>query len=288
MSTDIDDFDFPSTKSPNHEEFKSFVEFIKSMNKVHSGLLIHHGFIKAEDDHESYAKMFQNRSTKQFNLFRKRSDANEMLELVWQSKVSTLATERIINSTYKQFSDINKNDLKQIAQLSVDNSSIVDMPSILAKKGIALIYLRALPGLKIDGSVFIHQSGLPVIGISFRYARVDHFWFTLLHELSHICLHKDLLKDPILENFEDEDHQSNTIEVQANRLAKHSFADRVAWRNCNAKYSKNKNDVIEFASRMNIHPAIVAGFLRREQGNYARYGEIINETNTRELVFGND
>ena len=31
----------------------------------------------------------------------------------------------------------------------------------------------------------------PVIGLTLRYDRIDHFWFCLLHELAHVGRHMD-------------------------------------------------------------------------------------------------
>ncbi|MGA3843425.1 ImmA/IrrE family metallo-endopeptidase [Ralstonia nicotianae] len=47
-----------------------------------------------------------------------------------------------------------------------------------------------------DGVVFCLDDGHPVIGLSLRHPRLDIFWFTLMHELAHIVLHKELLTEP--------------------------------------------------------------------------------------------
>ncbi|MBX2859131.1 MAG: ImmA/IrrE family metallo-endopeptidase, partial [Cellvibrionaceae bacterium] len=153
----------------------------------------------------------------------------------------------------------------------------------LGELGIVLVYERSIPSMKLDGVVFRACSGNPVIGMSLRYSRLDYFWFTLLHELSHINLHIDLLDTPILDDFDLE--SDDDIEIAANRLAKNSFVDRSVWRNCEPKYNKGFHAIDRFSNQVGIHRSIVAGMLRKEFGNYAAYSKIVNEYDVREMIF---
>lgn len=62
-----------------------------------------------------------------------------------------------------------------------------DLPSTLAKVGVRLVYVEALPGAKIDGCAFF-LDGTPVIALSGRGKRLDKILFTLLHEIAHLIL----------------------------------------------------------------------------------------------------
>lgn len=199
----------------------------------------------------------------------------------------TRAKENSFQSLYSA-DRLTKVTLKEIAQLSPQISNIKVLPDLLAELGIILIYEESIPSLKLDGSAFLLPNGTPVIALSFRHARVDNFWFTLMHELAHVVLHYDLLTTPIIDDLENPDHSATDIEIQANRLAKESFITRAQWRNCPAKSSTNKDVLIKFASKLNIHPAILAGLLRKDRNKYDIDSDIISSTNTRRLIFNHD
>jgi HTH-type transcriptional regulator/antitoxin HigA len=156
----------------------------------------------------------------------------------------------------------------------------------LVKSGIILVYERALPRMKLDGVVFRLDSGHPVIGISFRFPRLDNFWFTLMHELAHISLHMRFLDDPFFDDLETDSEE--VAEKQASRLAKDSFVERQLWRNCEPKYDKSDNAVIKFSKKIGIHPAIVAGMLQRELNEFYMFRKIVDDVDVRKEVFGDE
>jgi len=296
MSTKDKDFDFNGwneftvSKKQSYsavslyESYKIFKERFKSLPK---SKLIKLGWIDAADDITHQTDFYNNVLGERNNiLFRKSNTADAALFSLWLSKVKSLAQIKVITNSVPSFNGISKNELKHIAKLSVDIDVIQQLPDILKEMGIVLIYNKALPSMKLDGVVLKLESGNPVIGLSFRFPRLDHFWFTLMHELAHIHLHMNLLDCPILEDLEID--SESEIEVAANRLAKNSFVDRVIWRNCEPKYDKGLEAIEKFADEINIHKSIVAGMLRKETGNFRTYSNIVNEVNVRELVFGND
>ncbi len=64
------------------------------------------------------------------------------------------------------------------------------VPKVLAEGGIRLVLIEGLSKGRIDGATFWLDEFSPVIALSMRYDRIDHFWFVLLHELGHVA--KDL------------------------------------------------------------------------------------------------
>ncbi len=241
----------------------------------------------SEDDLASMVPLFQNiHSNTLGGLFRKSDTSNVALCSAWQTRVSTIAKLLVTANQIDDYHGTEKRDLNDIAKLSPDENIIKILPDILAKKGIVLIYERTLPGMKLDGVVFKLESGHPVIGISFRYPRLDNFWFTLMHELAHINLHFKHLLNPIFDDLESD--EEDIIEIQANRLAKDSFVERSVWRNCKAKYTRDEDVVIDFASEIGVHPAIVAGMLQKETNSYNIFRKIIDKVNIREVIFGDE
>ncbi len=223
-------------------------------------------------------------------LFRDSGNVNAVLLQSWLSHVRTLAEMAVLSNSVSSFESIDERFLRNIAELSINVGVVLELPQILAKGGIILIYERSLPRTKVDGVAFRLPTGHAVIGISFRYPRLDHFWFTLLHELAHVCLHYDLLDEPILDDLKSsgESETDSLIEKQANRLAKDSIVDRAVWRNCEPRYEKSTKSIIEFGRQISMHPAIVAGLLQRELGKFDYFRPIVDQLDLRKMVFSNE
>lgn len=268
-----------------YDGYKVFKEIFDSLPKKE---LIDRGWIRSEDDIESMMPMLSDIYAGRDNvLFRKTNSANDLLCSAWLAKVSSYAKVVIATKNIPEYSGIDKGYLSAFTKNSVDESIISKIPQILEEVGIIVVYERALPGMKLDGAVYRAESGHPVIGLSFRYHRLDYYWFTLLHELAHVALHFEQLEQPILDDLDDEEN-SEIIELQANRLAKSSFVERKLWRNCEPKYKKDPEAVINFANQVGVHPAIIAGFLRKEEGAYEMYSDIVNRIDVRQMVFDYD
>jgi HTH-type transcriptional regulator/antitoxin HigA len=287
---DWDDFEVVHNEtqiSDAKSYYESYKKFRNILKKLPKSELINRGWMTSEDDLASMVPLFQSIHSNTLGaLFRKSDTSNVALCSAWQTRVSTVAKLLVTTNQIDDFHGIEKRDLKSIARLSLDETIVKILPEILAKKGIVLIYEKALPSMKLDGVVFKLESGHPVIGISFRYPRIDNFWFTLMHELAHINLHFDHLLDPIFDDLESD--EKDIIEIQANRLAKNSFVERSVWRNCKAKYTRNEDVVIDFASEIGVHPAIVAGMLQKETNSYNIYRRIIDKVNIRKEIFGDE
>lgn len=263
------------------QRFNSFKALFEQLPKKD---LVKRGWMQTTDDFAALASVFFDPASAQgLTLFRKAPTANESMLLVWQYQVRTQAEYSCITDPLPRFESLQKKFLHEFARLSRDPQNIKELPAILRKSGIILIYLPALPGMKADGAVFSLSSGNPVVGLSLRFPRLDNFWFTLLHELAHVVLHADMLNNPIFVDVETDGE--SVIEKAANKFAKESFVDRSSWRNCEPKYQSGDDVVRKFADKQGIHPSIVAGMLRRETGNYTRYSAIINEFDVRKIIF---
>ncbi len=222
-------------------------------------------------------------------LFRKSTTEDRLQITLWRSRVNQLATEILTENPTVRFSP-EKFDLEQVAEvakLSREEGSINTLPDYLLSKGIVLVYVRALKGLKLDGIVYRTASGIPVVAVSFRFPRLDNFWFTLLHELCHVALHYDYLDNAIIEELEGV-KPVERIEKQANQAAKRSIVPRYIWERCNLKYHPVADSVYELAENMGVHPSLIAGLARRELNDFSKFTDIVNSENPRTIVFGVD
>jgi HTH-type transcriptional regulator/antitoxin HigA len=217
-------------------------------------------------------------------LLRAAVGAAEAGAAVWLSKVRAIAQWFCASTEVPPFAGLSKEDLVEIARLSADVRQLASLEEVLLARGIVLVHERAIPGVKVDGAVFKLRGGNPVIGLSLRYPRLDHYWFTLMHELAHVVLHDALLTSPIIDDLDGE--SSELIEKQANRLASNSFIPSNLWRSCPAKYSLKEADVHSFAESLGIAPHVVAGRLRRELGRHDLFSALINTVDVREVLLG--
>lgn len=78
-----------------------------------------------------------------------------------------------------------------------------ELPERFAEAGVALVYVEALPGAKIDGCAFILEQ-TPVIALSGRGKRLDKVLWTLLHEIAHVVL-GHVSSEVVVETIEDHD-----------------------------------------------------------------------------------
>ncbi len=267
------------------ELFERYREFKRFIGEFSRKELVSRGWLLNPDDLTPLGTIFFDLPTSnQRTLFRKTAKADENSLVLWQARARSEAELICVTENIPAFTGLARDHLRKFAQLSVDPNTVLHLPSILAEFGIILVYVYALPGMSADGAVFHLSTGQPVIAMSLRFPRLDYFWFTLLHELAHLVLHSNQLKEPVFFDVEASE-ESDRIEKAANRLAKDSIVDRESWRNCAPKYDTSDRAVYSYAAEQSVHPSLVAGLLRKESGNYKRYSSIINEHDVRKTIF---
>lgn len=217
-------------------------------------------------------------------LYRKRDDASEVLTNLWLSSVRRAAGWYVAANSLPSFNGLDSSIYADLPKKFRDAASLPYIGPYLADYGIVIIWEESIPSMKLDGAVFSLPSGHIVVALSIRYARLDHFWFTLMHELAHVILHTDQLDKPILDDLDVE--ADSFVEKQADRLASDSLIPRNEWRSCPARYTNSVDDIISFADQLGIPPQIVAGRLQREQKRYDLFSELINKYNVREILNG--
>lgn len=162
--------------------------------------------------------------------------------------------------------------IRELAQLSRNANGPILAKEWLREKGIILVIEPHLKGTLLDGAALKDKDGVPIIGMTLRYDRLDNFWFTLLHEVIHVWKH--------LENDEafmdDLDaYSEDRREAEANRLALEAFIPRGVWRRSEAFIYPTDDNIETLAKELKIHPAIIAGRLRKDLGNYTLFQKYI-------------
>jgi len=134
----------------------------------------------------------------------------------------------------------------------------------LEKYGVGFLMVEALSGTKIDGATFRVEDS-PVIVLSLRYDRLDHFWFTLMHEIAHVLnedgtmLDQEIVSDRATRLGEPLEEERRANDFAANALiSQERMADFVL--RVRPLFSATR--VQNFARTMGVNAGIVVGQLQ--------------------------
>ncbi len=173
--------------------------------------------------------------------------------------------------------------IQQLKALSQLTDGPLRVKQRLEEVGIALILEKQLSGTHLDGAAMWHPSGFPVIALTLRYDRLDNFWFTLFHELGHVAKHLGTTPG---DGFLDTDIDSvseNQIEREADQFALDAFITEKQWDQLGSL--RLADDVRAAARHLAINPAIIAGRLRREAGDYRKHRTLIGQGKVKQLFW---
>ena len=152
----------------------------------------------------------------------------------------------------------------------------------LEGKGIAVVIEARLDETHLDGAALLTTDGCPVIGLTLRHNRLDNFWFTLFHEIGHVLLH--LTPDnPALFDSEIDQKKTARIETEADRFALDTLIRPTDWEE--VRHLNFAAEIRAAAARLRIHPAVIAGRLRREENDFRKHRTLIGSGETR-AAFG--
>ena len=142
-----------------------------------------------------------------------------------------------------------------------------------------------MPRTHLDGAALRLGNGRPVVGLTLRYDRIDNFWFCLLHELAHVGLHLDggdddaFVDDLTLRDLGGADGDSK--EAQADQWAEEALIPQSVWEASGVREGPTAMSVLNLAYEAVVHPAIVAGRVRHETGNYRLLSQFVGVGNVR-------
>ena len=171
--------------------------------------------------------------------------------------------------------------MTEVAKLSPAIDGPLRAVDFLAENSIAVEVERHLPGTYLDGAAMNLANGWSVIGLTLRYDRIDHFWYTLEHELAHVLFHlphnrRGFVDDLGLEIADDK-------EVEADTEAKEALIPADVWKSSEVKDNPSPMAVFSLAHELGIHPGIVAGRYRYEHQDYRRLSQFVGNRAVRHL-----
>lgn len=179
-----------------------------------------------------------------------------------------------------------KADLAELIELSANDRGPLSAVEWLQERGVRCVFVRHLPKTYLDGAVMLLDDETPAIGLTLRHDRLDNFWFTLLHEIGHALLHKQVLQSSPIVDEKIEEASDNELEKQADRFAVDSWVSPEEWDGFRRRiggYPRNV-DIAGFAARHKVSPALVAGRLQQELQRYTHYRRFLGEGRVRAVV----
>jgi len=192
---------------------------------------------------------------------------NELTLLAWlnsaRKKAGTIKTGRSFNRKAVEA------EVDNFKYLTKEEDGPIEIIKILWNNGVQVIHHAGLRKISVDGAAFWIDEETPVIVLSFYKKKLDNFWFTLLHELGHI-INEGFFTDYDYTEFISK-AGADSCEVNANKFAADILMPVEQWRQfiglCKTWYSSgypSRYMVLDFAERVRVHSAIVAGRLRKE------------------------
>lgn len=198
----------------------------------------------------------------------------------WYAKVLIEQNNISIENKYKEkvLDDVFFSEFKM---LSFFDEGPLLAREYLLKFGIKLIVVPHLKGILIDGAVFFNSKMDPVIGLTLRYDRIDYFWFTLFHELSHLALHLKNNDDYFFDDLSGKKDLSD-FEKEADLYAEKMLIKDKEWKKFYTKYL-SENDIKDFAREERISSAIVAGRIQKERDDYRLFRNLLGQNQVKSL-----
>lgn len=190
----------------------------------------------------------------------------------WLARIIQRAREKKNNVGEFDKDKLSAAFLRELVQLSWFETGPALAVEFLEKHGIVVIIEPPLKGTLLDGAAMKDKDGTPIIGLTLRFDRLDNFWFTLLHEIVHLWKHinhEELFMDNLDASSEDR------REAEANRITKEALIPRIAWKRSEAYLNPNNLAIDKLSRELKIHPAIIAGRVRKERENYTMFNDLI-------------
>ena len=197
----------------------------------------------------------------------------------WCWQVMAVASECLPDAAYKP-GTVNSEFLRHLAQFSMSRDGPRHAKDFLVHHGIGFEHVRHLPRTHLDGAAIQLHDGRPVIGMTLRYDRIDNFWYTLMHELAHVGLHLDnggedtaFVDDHSLRDIEPS--LDDPREAQADGMAEEALIPPCIWKAGAILDRPTAMAVLDLATEAKVHPAIVAGRVRHDLGNYRLLSQFV-------------
>jgi HTH-type transcriptional regulator/antitoxin HigA len=199
----------------------------------------------------------------------------------WKARVCIRALEAPCTVRFEP-ANLSLDFMHELAHLSVLDEGPSLAKKYLEKAGISVVVEAHLPETYLDGAAILAGPDRPIVALTIRHDRIDNFWFVLMHELAHISRH---LSGDITAFYDDLDVEdsTNSKEQEADHVAGEALIPEAEWKRSPASSLRTPDAVYHLASRLRIHPAIVAGRIRHHYKSYRVLNRLVGQGEVRRL-----
>jgi len=198
------------------------------------------------------------------------------IQLAWLYRARQVAGAMLA----KPYSQAGLRDaLKELRGLLKDVTAVRFVPRVLLDCGVRFVAVEALAGSKIDGVCFWLDEA-PVVTLSLRLDRIDNFWFVLRHEIEH-ALRGDGRSSDVVIDSELERKGPDPAIAEQERIANAAALDFcVPSKEMASFYARKRpffydRDIVNFASRIGVHPGLVAGQIRHRLQRWDMFRDLL-------------
>ena len=214
----------------------------------------------------------------------------EFNALIWHQKAINFARKIKVGS-------YNKEELyvlmQKMHEYTFIKNGVSKFLNDLNKVGVKFCFLSHLSKTYLDGAAFFSDDH-PMVVLTGRFDRVDNFWFTLAHELSHVYLHLDFNNNEDAIFIDDTSTSKNKIskkEKEANEMAESLLLFDEIFNFFDGDFGYiTEEKVFSFSNSFKLHPSIVVGMLafnnKTSYSNLHRYKETIKDKIPNKLIAG--
>lgn len=204
--------------------------------------------------------------------------------MVWHACVLRKARSHTLKGTYQR-GTITAQWLRDLVRLSSFETGPLLAQEYLSNFGIALVFERHFDKTYLDGAAVL-DGEMPIVALTLRHDRLDNFWFALLHELIHVQRHLTPDEPYITDNLDDKTRTSDQ-EQEADREAGEALIPEEIWVEATVRTSHTTEDAMALARQLQIHPAIIAGRVRKETENWRLLSNLITAGGKVSELFSN-
>lgn len=214
---------------------------------------------------------------------RKASDYNSVTqeEMAWLYRAAHMA--RLVDAPKYSAQRLDR-ALGQLRDLLTAPEETRKVASILREAGVRFVVIENLPKTRIDGACIWLNKSTPVVAMSLRFDRIDWFWHTLIHELTHVR-HRDgaVVDTEMDKSRSEEDRPEEEKRADASAVSFLVPQDQLTGFMMRVQPFYSKKKIRGFAARVGVHPGLVVGQLQfRRQVGYAHNREML--VKVREIV----
>lgn len=248
---------FPLAEMYKRGWFEDFPGTLRQARKAASDLIP--SFLQGA--HSQFVPMALHRKS-----VRSSGQVHEAAIAAWEARVRTLADRNPPEQSFDR-DRLTADWVRGLVALSLDDSGPRLAADYLRAAGISLVIERHLPGTLLDGAALASANRHAIVAMTLRHDRLDNFWFTLLHEIGHLKLHIRLGEFSAI--FDDNDAPaSDQVEQDADHFAQEALIPEANWNLAVSRFTRNEKAVLTDAKRFGVAPAVIAGRVRRDAGDY--------------------